>query len=67
MDVPKPKKSLSEELVKDPPSHFQIANELDEQVYFLVCAIETEIAGVIPKARPLPKSVLVLDEKCKET
>ena len=67
MDVPNLKKSLLEELVKDPPCHTQTANKLDAQVYSLIGAIETAIALPIPKARLSPKSVLGFDEKCKET
>ncbi len=66
MDVPKLKKGLLEELVKDPPRHSQTANELDEQVYSLIGAIETAIAQAIPKARQSPKSVPGFDEECKE-
>ncbi len=66
MDVPKLKKALLEELVKDPPCHSQTANELDAQVYSLIGAIETAIAQAIPKARLLPKSVPRFDEECKE-
>ena len=67
MDVPKLKKALLEELVKDPPRHSQTANELDAQVYSLIGAIETAIAQAIPKARLSPKSVPGFDEECKET
>ena len=66
MDVPKLKKALLEELVKDPPRHSQTANELDAQVYSLIGAIETAIAQAIPKARLSPKSVPGFDEECKE-
>ncbi len=67
MYVPKLKKTLLEELVNDPPCHFQTANELDAQMYSLIGKIETAIALAIPKARLLPKSVPGFDEECKET
>ncbi len=66
MYVPKLKKALLEELVKDPPRHSQTTNELDAQVYSLIGAIETTIAEAIPKVRLLPKSVPGFDEECKE-
>ena len=68
MDVAKLKKPLLEELVKDPPSHSQTANELDAQVYSLISVIETAIALAIPKARLLSKSVpgVGISWKCSE-
>ncbi len=44
MDVPKLKKALLEEPVKDPSRHSQTANELVAQVQALISAIETAIA-----------------------
>lgn len=66
IDVPKLKKTLLEELSKDPSRCSQIANKLNAPVYSLIDIIETVIAKAIPKAKLSPKSVLGFDKECKE-
>ena len=66
MDIPTLKKTLTEELAKDPPCTSTTPNELDIKVHSLINAIDIAMTLAIPKARLSPKSVPGFDEECKE-
>ena len=66
MDIPALKKTLTEELAKDPPCTSTTPDELDIKVHSLISAIDTAMTLAIPKARLSPKSVPGFDEECKE-
>lgn len=66
IDIPLIKRTLKEELAKNPPSPCTTAEQLDAQVNSLIGTINTAMNLAIPKAKVSPKSVLRFDEKCKE-
>lgn len=66
MDVPALKKTLIEELAKDPLCISTTPNELDTKVCSLINAIDTAMALAIPKVRLSPRSVPGFDKECKE-
>lgn len=66
MDISVPKKTLIEELAKDPSHTFITPNKLDIKNHFLIKAIDIAISFAILKAKLSPKSVPRFDEEYKE-